>query len=280
MGEGKYHEYYMLNEALYNIAQGDATPNELKKVAKYDLNAVTDDNPFFYKFNLGLPSIINQLLVLSFIAMIAIWLVKPVQTHEIKSVNSNLFFLSIFSVIGIAFMLIEISLFQKFILFLGHPVYTSVVLLFSLLIGAGIGSWFIGILKLKTFSKLMVVSMIIGLLVILYTMVLNSVFNSFLGDPFLIRALVSFVLLALIGFFMGMPFPLTMELLHELNLNHYVPRMWGVNGVGSVLGSVSAIAIAISYGFTYALILGSVLYLSIFIIVFIWRYSLYPQNEA
>ena len=37
-------------------------------------------------------------------------------------------------------MLIEVSLLQRFVLLLGHPVYSLTVTLFSLLLGTGLGS--------------------------------------------------------------------------------------------------------------------------------------------
>jgi hypothetical protein len=45
----------------------------------------------------------------------------------------------------------------------------------------------------------------------------------------------------------------------------HIPWMWGINGVGSVLGSVMTIAIAISFGFTQALLVGAVCYLIVFL---------------
>ncbi len=59
---------------------------------------------------------------------------------------------------------------------------------------------------------------------------------------------------------MGMPFPLGIKLLDESDLKQHVPRMLGINGIGSVLGSTLAIALAISLGFTYSMLVGALLY--------------------
>src|SRR4029078_9560207 len=45
-----------------------------------------------------------------------------------------------FACLGAGFMLIEIGLMQRFVLFLGHPVYSLSVILFTLLLGGGAGS--------------------------------------------------------------------------------------------------------------------------------------------
>jgi predicted membrane-bound spermidine synthase len=216
---------------------------------------------------LGLPSIITTLLILATIAMIGGWLIKPGHLIESGVSSNNFLFLVLFSFLGIGFMLIEIPLIQKFMLFLGQPTYSVAVLLFSLLVGAGIGSWSSGFIwKSKTLLKLRIAVVIVSLLTGVYIFLLNPTFTIFLGDSFFIRILVSFVLLIPLGFFLGMPFPLGMKLLDEFNLQQYVPRMWGVNGIGSVLGSTLAIALAISYGFSYAMSLGALLYGTLFIL--------------
>ena len=48
--------------------------------------------------------------------------------------------LAYFGMLGAGFMLIEVALLQRFVLLLGHPVYSLTVTLFSVLLGTGIGS--------------------------------------------------------------------------------------------------------------------------------------------
>lgn len=266
LSEGIYYEHYMLNQALYLLSKGELSLDEVIENATFDLRAVTDNSPFFYNFDLGLPSVVSLLLVVSTIAIIWAWLVRRDSTKEEKSLTKEILFLLLFSFLGIGFMLIEIPLIQKFILFLGQPVYSMAILLFSLLIGAGMGSWISGLLwKHKTLFKLRIACLVVGLLVGTYVLFLNQLFDFFLGSPFFTRILVSCIFLMPLGFVSGMPFPLGLKLLHELDLVKYVPRMWGVNGIGSVLGSTLAIALAIKLGFSYAMILGAMLYFLIFI---------------
>ncbi len=246
------------------MAEGKVPPEQLIKAANFETRAVTDDDPFFYKSELGMPSVVVVLLVLSSIAMTLVWLIKPGSMDGRDTPQNNILLLLLFSLLGIGFMLVEIPLIQKFILFLGQPIYSMAVLLFSLLIGAGIGSWVGGTFwKQGILHKLRLASMMVGILVGLYIFFLPHVFTLFMGSPFYARTLISFVLLSPLGFFMGMPFPLAMTLLGEIGLTQYVPRMWGINGIGSVLGSVLAIALAISLGFSYAMILGAIFYFSI-----------------
>jgi spermidine synthase len=267
LGEEIYLEHFMLNKSLYLLFEGEINADELINFADADLKVVTDDDPFFYKFNRGIPLMLPLVLIFSTIAMIGGWLMRPGHTGERHFSMNNVLFLFLFSLLGVGFMLIEISLFQKFILFLGQPVYSISILLFSILIGAGIGSWMSGILwKRRTLFKLRLAALMVGLVVVIYVLFLKQVFVFFLGTPFLTRIFISFLLLTPLGFFMGMPFPLGMKLLAESGLKQYVPRMWGVNGIGSVLGSALAIILAISFGFSYSMILGAILYLLIVIL--------------
>ncbi|MHC4103315.1 MAG: spermine/spermidine synthase domain-containing protein, partial [Planctomycetota bacterium] len=263
LDEGFYYEHYILNKALYLMYSGYVSSNELSDIAGFDLRAVTDNDPFFYKFEIGLPSVITFLLLLSSIALVVGCFFKPISIEN-ESPRNKIRILLLFSFLGVGFMLIEIPLFQKFILFLGQPVYSVAVLLFSLFIGAGIGSWISGFLwGRKTLFKLRLAAMIVGWNVVIYVLFLEDVFDFFLGTSFFTRIVISILLLMPLGFFMGMPFPLGIKLLDESDLKQHVPRMWGVNGIGSVLGSTLAIALAISLGFTYSMLAGALLYMLI-----------------
>ena len=50
-------------------------------------------------------------------------------------------FLLYFLFIGAGYILIEVALIQKFVLFLGHPTYALTVVIFSMLISSGLGSF-------------------------------------------------------------------------------------------------------------------------------------------
>ncbi len=276
--EGLYYEHYMLSEALTLMLKGDLSQDEIVKIAAFDLEPVTDDNPFFYKFNIGLPSVITFLLVFSSVAIGAGWFFRAGYTNN-EPRRNNIPFLLLFSFLGIGFMLIEIPLFQKFILFLGQPVYSMAVLLSSLLVGAGIGSWTSGLFwERRTLLKLRLASVAVGIITLTYVLFLKELFTLVLGAPFFTRVLISFLLLMPLGFFLGMPFPLGMRFLDELGLRHNVPRMWGLNGIGSVFGSALAIALAISFGFSYSMIIGALLYF--FIFVFFPAGLLYAKLES
>jgi hypothetical protein len=169
--------------------------------------------------------------------------------------------------LGMGFMLIEISLIQRFVLFLGYPVLSLAVLLCSLLGGAGMGSLWSGrFAPDKTDRGIAMTSLSIVVMVLGYAFLLPIVFDQLLGLDLVIRVFASVFLLIPIGFLIGIPFPLGIRWLKARSLENHIPWMWGINGVSSVLGSVMTIVVAINFGFTEALLVSAGCYLLIFLI--------------
>jgi len=79
------------------------------------------------------------------------------------------------------------------------------------------------------------------------------------GAPTPAKAVASVALIAPLGFVMGRPFPLGIRIVHA-RVTRLVPWVWGVNGAASVLGSVVATVLAITYGFTWTLLVGLACY--------------------
>ena len=132
-------------------------PDRERFVAEYplDIAPTTDDRPFFFHttrlrnqfdvafgrsmlFGNGLSALltlmgISALLVLLFI-------VGPLLVSARPAPGWGRW-LIYFGALGAGFMLLEVALLQRFVLLLGHPVYSLTVTLFSLLLGTGLGSF-------------------------------------------------------------------------------------------------------------------------------------------
>jgi hypothetical protein len=101
---------------------------------------------------------------------------------------------------------------------------------------------------------------LLGILTLLYIFALPPLFRWLLGMDLTYRVAISILLLAPLGLLMGMPFPLGIRLVDQVN-PALVPWAWGVNGFGSVVGSILAMVIAQSYGFALVIGLAVVIYL-------------------
>ncbi len=271
-----------LNSVLMSLGNGEINLDDFEEIIKslgYDISPVTDDSPFFYRLEEGLPRSVSLVFWSSVIMVVLVILVPllfwrkrllPTKTRSEskKRHNQNLIrSVVLFSMLGVGFMLVEISLIQRFVLFLGQPVLSMAVLLFSLLVGAGIGSMGSGRLAPdKIIKGLTIASLFIVAILLVYTFLLPIIFEQLLGLGLVTRLLLTVVILLPLGFAMGFPFPLGIRLMREMGMKNYIPWMWGINGIGSVLGAVTTIVIAISFGFTEALLIGASCYFLVFLV--------------
>jgi len=242
----------------------------------YDRNIrpVYDDNPFFFfttplsklyrpiYFSLDGGLFYTFLIVSIFTLLCIIYPIK--RTPKIytihKDVNIN-GYLGYFSCLGIAFILIEIALIQKFILYLEQPIYSFSVVIVTLLIFAGIGSFFTKKYEAKKKKNFYKLGLTIFTIIIIYIIFLNQ-FIKFTIDFNILQKVVFAILLNIpLSMLMGMMLPLGIKRLHECNLDYLTPFCWALNGAMSVLSSVLAIFFAISFGFNFVLFLGGIAYI-------------------
>jgi hypothetical protein len=164
-----------------------------------------------------------------------------------------------FAAIGVGFLLVEIVLIQRFVLFLGFPTYALSVVLFSLLVFTGVGSQ----LSTRHRDPRRVLALDLGLVVLLLGVSaygLQPLLRELVHLELPVRAAVSVALLAPFGIALGAPMPLGLRRLEGLYPNG-VPFAWGVNGITSVFASVLGVAFAIYFGFAATTLLAAGCYL-------------------
>jgi hypothetical protein len=165
-----------------------------------------------------------------------------------------------FAAIGLGFMLIEISQMQRLIIFLGHPTYALSVVLFTLLLSSGLGSYTthgtgkhnlrqVGAARL---GMLVVVLCAFGILT-------QRALLAFQDAATPTRISVGVGILFPLGFLMGMAFPSGMKLASE-NEPGLTPWLWGINGAASVCASVLAVVISLYAGISAAFWTGTACY--------------------
>lgn len=157
-----------------------------------------------------------------------------------------------FGALGVGFMLVEMPLIQRLTVYLGRPVYSLAVVLFSLLLFSGLGSFWVG---RRAGAPGWLFPTLVGL-IFLQALLGPAVLNGTVGWPLPARLALAVVQIAPLGFLMGMPFPSGIRRAGELRPG-VVPWLWGINGVMSVLGSALAVAVAIHWGLTATLLLAA-----------------------
>jgi len=156
---------------------------------------------------------------------------------------------------------VEIPLLQRFILYLGNPAYALTAVLFSILLFSAFGSQ----LSHRVSHRAALLLLVLSILVAPYG--LPYIFSLTLGLHLSFRLLLTAIILAPIGFLMGIPFPAGIQWLQTLSANEgaateypHIPWVWGTNGAASVIASILAALLALTFGFNCALRLGATCY--------------------
>lgn len=243
-----------------------------------DISAPTDDRPFFFhmlrlrdvfdrarwrdqgivRFNMTAVGVLGVLLV-TVVVLTALCIVLPLALSARRADFSGaLPHLLFFAAIGFGFMLIEISQVQRLTVFLGHPVYSLSVVLFSLLLASGAGSLSTASLGANRRPALVRILLLV-IVLIAFGAITPAAVRHFETGSTPIRILVAVAILLPPGFFMGMAFPIGMG--RALRASPSIaPWLWGVNGAASVCASVLAVVVAIGAGISAAFWAGVVCY--------------------
>lgn len=259
------------------IASND--PRAFASEYQYNVAPVFDSSPFFFftlkttnaladlgstrggmdwRVNLGI--VILGIVLLISVAGVLVFLVLPLALEPTAS-HPRLFPLCYFIAVGLGYILVEITLIQRFVLFLGHPTYALTVVIFLMLLASGAGSlgarsWTPGLRTLRRVLVLIVVG------VVTYLGLLPVILKSEVGLPFLVKLLVSGALIVPLGFVMGIPFPIGLRLLDQRSTANggLTEWAWAMNASASVLGSVLAMVIALHFGLNVTLCCGALAY--------------------
>lgn len=255
------------------------TPDLESMLYSYDLDVTptTDDRPFFFNTvwprdffkiwdekpgRMGVHLLARLLLIV--VGLVLLFMIGPLYLRRRSTLaaldpTARWATLIYFGALGSGFMLIEVALISKFILFLGHPIYALTAVLCTILIAAGIGSYWSG--KNVGASRAALRRVIAAALggIVALSFLVEVVFPRLLvGAPFLLCIALTIAALAPVAFTMGMPFPLGLRMLDREGpqWGQLIPWVWGINGATSVLGSIMAIAIAINFGFRATMLVG------------------------
>lgn len=244
---------------------------------EFSLNPATDDKPYFSQFLRwkSLPHLKTVFGEQSVPFLELGWLISAVTFLQISLLAVLLILLPLFRIgwkggdkfwtllyfsgLGIGYMFIEIILIQKFILFFGNPVYAVAFVIGVMLLASGAGSYFSSswVITPDLLRRILVV---IILLLLLYSFFLSTFLQYVIGFSFQLKFILALLLIALPGFFMGMPFPMGIKKLsvaNEINL----PWAWGINGCMSVISAALATLLTVEMGFTVVMLLAAGAYL-------------------
>ena len=253
------------------IEAGTLTYRDAIAESNVDLTAPTDNRPFFYQFDRGIPEqlqplaiVISVILLLLIVALIATRYYKPDAIDNTMMVY--------FAMLGMGFIMVEIVLIQQIRLFIGHPTLAITTVLAVVLIGAGLGSAvFQQIVNDVGALPWRIVVLIVTALFI-WNIVWSPVSDNLISQPLYSRLVIVTVFVLPIAMLMGIPFAVGLEKVASRG-HQQIAIAWMVNGIMTVVGSFLAVVISIRAGFTV------VMYVSIFAYGIVLLVSWYKQNE-
>jgi spermidine synthase len=247
----------------------------------YDVTPVSDNRPFFfytvqpndllqfflnreesadYKINRAVPMLFGLMGVSLLATLITLLLPPLVLGSRLPTERGVRTFLLYFLCLGAGYILVQVALIQKFVILLGHPTYALTVIVFSMLVSSGLGSYYSGKVTRDDEGRLGGVLALVALLVFVLAMLAPILTDAAISWPLPAKVLLTILAIAPAGFFMGMPFPLGLARLERWH-KPSVRWAWALNAASSVLGSASAIFIAIYFGLQASLLFGGLLYL-------------------
>jgi len=256
---------------------------------KFDLSPATDDRPYFFDFfkwralpelmerrtsggaallDWGYPILVATLVQAGALSLLLILMPLRFLRGRREQVSGTWRVALYFLAIGLAFLFLEIASIQRFILFLGHPLYATSVVLCGFLVFAGLGSGAAAALERRltawhiapAISPITVAVGGIALVALAHLLVLPPLFDLLMPLADIVKIPISLALIAPLAFCMGMPFPLALSQIaaHRPDL---VPWAWGINGCASVQSAILATLLAMSFGFRAVVLTALALYL-------------------
>ncbi|MCA1753530.1 MAG: hypothetical protein LC641_02290 [Spirochaeta sp.] len=246
-----------LHPRLVALSRGDLSLNEFVAAADENIAPITDEAPFFYQMSKTVPIELRVvgLVMLALITVICALFFLPrwKNTEEQITLSPVLLFFA-FGTIGLGYMLIEIGILQKFIVFWQHQTLALSVVLASILVSSGVGS-----LLSERIHRSRVVMIIAGGIVALALaseVGLSAVLLSFETAAVPVKILLTLAFTMPLFLPMGIPFPF---LLRETKKTLY-PWMIGVNSLTTIAGGVLTMIIAMQFGYPSVLRLGAGMY--------------------
>ncbi|HNX69380.1 MAG TPA: hypothetical protein PLL75_05355 [Candidatus Omnitrophota bacterium] len=276
---GKMQEDPVLASIL--TARSEKDLDRIGRLTLYNLSASTDEKPYFFNIinlkgifmpikhpgvasgnMIATATLLQLILALGVLTVVTILIPLAFRPRGSQiAASSGIFWpAAFFSLIGAGFMFVELGLIQRLSVFLGHPAYALGVLLFTIILSTGAGSFLSEKLPLTRFPWIYALPAGTGALILFIRSLLSGMFASMVSAGMFLKILASVFSLAPMGILLGFFFPLGMRLARERSADN-TPWYWALNGIFGVLCSALAVFFAIYTGISTNFYLAAFCYL-------------------
>ena len=253
--------HVMAGPPLDAIDGGEVSFDALVAASAEDISPPTDDRPYFFQFERGVPTSLIPLTIVVALVSLTLLMLFLRQWHRTDRPVPR-YMPAFFAMLGLGFIALEIYAIQQTRLFLGHPTFAVTVVLATFLLGGGLGS---GIsqrfFRDRLDARPQLATALIVILAIIWSLVWPLVNQDLHSASLIIRGLVVILFTLPLAMSLGIPFPQALDFIGRGD-RRQVAVAWSVNGLMTVVGSVVAVLLSITTGFTSVLWLGCVAYLA------------------
>ncbi len=169
---------------------------------------------------------------------------------------------SYFALIGAGFMFLEVALIQRLNLYLGHPTYALSVILFTLILSTGCGSYLSERVVLGRGRLGRHFPLLIAAAVVVANLVAKGITIATISWQTPAKIALAIGVLFPAGMALGIAFPLGMRLVRA-GQGDETPWYWALNGVFGVLSSCLAVLVSIYLGISVSFWIATACYLAL-----------------
>jgi hypothetical protein len=260
-----------------------ATRDRFLSAYPYRVDPSSDEVPFFFDYfkwrRLLAPSGVDSakhpyvsaipvghglmaaaLVSMTFLALVGI--LRPLRRLGVKLGRVERLELVYFAGLGLAFLFVEVALFQRMTFLLGHPSYAMSVVLGGLLAACGLGAFasrHVDAGRLGRALPFCLCAALVACSLVSHWLIPSLKTLSLTG-----RVGASLAVLLPLGALMGMPFPIGIERVRK-HSPALVPWAFGVNAFVTVVASTLAPIVAMQIGFSALLPLAALVYVAAFV---------------
>jgi hypothetical protein len=246
-----------------------------------DISPATDDRPYFFNlvlfgdlidaslsgsgvYRTSMEAIIILFAVIAVACVMALlFIALPLwlRSRSAGLARPAPMLLAYFGALGLGFMMVEIPIIARLTVYLGRPIFSLAVVLFSLLLFSGLGSLWSGrwLDAGRTTASLLRIFPVLVAVILVHATLVVPLLDATLRLTLPLRLLLTIVILAIPGFLLGMPFPAGVRHAGQED-PALIPWLWAINGITSVIGSALAVTVSIHVGFSLTLVVAAGIY--------------------
>ena len=261
-----------LNAGLTAISRDELAVDAFIEGANEDIGPIDDNSPFFYQMDRQLPTelqIVGVVIALVLLVVTLVFGLRTVRNMPKERRSGALLLYVAFMLIGVGFIVVEIAVLQRFIVFWQHQTLALAVVLAAILVAGGIGSLLSARIRRPTHAALVALVIAIGTALLMW--ILTPVLRSFETAVLPVKIAITFACVVPLFVPMGIPFP---YLLRNAEKRLY-PWMMGINSYTTLTGSVLVMFVAMRMGYSAVAIIGTIAYLLLAVALVIgWKFRI------